>query len=85
MGKHIEFESKIVGHGALKIGFGGDFVVEVVECVQPFVVRFNGGGNTEFRCIAADFLKFKPQKLIENGEICPKEISSDDLIPDSFL
>lgn len=30
--------------------------------------------RTEFRCISADFLRFMPQKLIENGEICPKQV-----------
>ena len=48
MGEHIELESEIVSHSSLKVGFCGDFVVEIVESVQPLVLGLDGGADTEF-------------------------------------
>lgn len=47
MGQHIELKCEVVSHGFLEVCFCGNFIVEVIKRMKPFIVRFNGASDDE--------------------------------------
>ena len=48
MSNHIKFKGQIISHCILKVFLRRDFIIEIVERMQPFILCLYSGFHTEF-------------------------------------
>ena len=48
MTNHVKFKCQVISHRIFKVFLRRDFIVEIVECVQPFILCLYSGFNTKF-------------------------------------